>query len=152
MRVSAKVDYAVRGAIELAAAYGAKPIKAERLAQAQGIPVHYLENILAELRHARIVRSHRGTDGGFRLARAPESITVADIIRAVEGPLATVRGAPPESSVYPGVATALPRLWIAARHNLRAVMEQVTVADLARGELPASIELLARNPEDWVTR
>jgi Rrf2 family protein len=94
VRISAKVDYAVRAAIELAAAPDEKPICAERLATAQGIPVNFLENILGELRHAGIVRSHRGFDGGFRLARAADQVTIADIIRAVEGPLATVRGGP----------------------------------------------------------
>src|SRR5947199_7110021 len=104
MRISAKADYAVRAAIELAAAPDAKPVKAERVATVQGIPLNFLENILGELRHAGIVRSHRGADGGFRLARPADQITIADIIRAVEGPLATVRGGPPEESSYPGAA------------------------------------------------
>jgi Rrf2 family protein len=127
-------------------------VKAENVARAQAIPLHFLENILGELRNAGIVRSHRGPDGGFRLAKPPEAITIADIIRAVEGPLATVRGGPPEDSEYQGAATALPRVWIAVRHNLRAVMENVTIEDLVRGELPTHIERLAEHPEDWVTR
>lgn len=152
MRISAKADYAVRAAIELAAATDDKPVKAERIATNQEIPLNFLENILGELRHAGIVRSHRGADGGFRLARPAADVTVADIIRAVDGPLATVRGGPPEDSVYGGAASALPRVWIAVRKNLRSVVEHVTLADLASGRLPAKIERLANDPEAWVTR
>jgi Rrf2 family protein len=152
MRISAKVDYAVRAAVELAAAPDEKPIKAERIATNQDIPLNFLENILGELRHAGIVRSHRGADGGFRLARDADEITVADVIRAVEGPLATVRGGPPEESAYDGAASALSRVWIAVRKNLRSVVEHVTLADVASGELPAGIETLAADPEAWVTR
>ena len=94
MRISAKADYAVRAVAELAGADGEKPVKAERIATAQGIPLNFLENILGELRHAGIVRSHRGAEGGFRLAKPAEQVTVADVIRAVEGPLASVRGGP----------------------------------------------------------
>ncbi len=152
MRISAKADYAVRAVVELAAAGGEKPIKAERLATAQEIPLNFLENILGELRHAGIVRSHRGAEGGFRLARPAEQMTVADIIRAVEGPLASVRGAPPEDTAYLGAAESLPRVWIAVRANLRQVVEQVTVADIAAGHLPAAVDRLAEDPEAWVTR
>jgi Rrf2 family protein len=152
VRISAKADYAVRAAVELAAATDEKPIKAERVAAAQGIPLNFLENILGELRHAGIVRSHRGADGGFRLAKPADQITVADVMRAVEGPLATVRGGPPEESAYPGAAEALPRVWIAVRKNLRGVVEQVTLADVASGELPKTIDKLAEDPEAWVTR
>jgi Rrf2 family protein len=152
MRISAKADYAVRAVAELAAADGEKPVKAERIANAQGIPLNFLENILGELRHAGIVRSHRGAEGGFRLARAADQITIADIIRAVEGPLASVRGGPPEDSHYPGAAEALPRVWIAVRSNLRSVVEHVTVADVASGALPKSIDKLAEDPEAWITR
>jgi Rrf2 family protein len=152
MRISAKADYAVRAAVELAAVTDDKPVKAERIATTQEIPLNFLENILGELRHAGIVRSHRGADGGFRLARAADDVTVADVIRAVEGPLATVRGGPPEESAYGGAAGALPRVWIAVRKNLRSVVEQVTLADVASGELPAKIERLADDPEAWVTR
>src|SRR5438270_6637082 len=152
MRISAKVDYAVRAAVELAATADEKPVKAESIATAQGIPLNFLENILGELRHAGIVRSHRGAEGGFRLARAPEQVTVADIIRAVEGPLASVRGGPPEETAYPGAAEVLPRVWIAVRANLRKVVEHVTVADVAGGRLPTAIDRLAEDPESWVTR
>ena len=152
MRISAKADYAVRAAVELAAATGEKPVKAERIATAQQIPLNFLENILGELRHSGIVRSHRGAEGGFRLAKPAEEITIADVIRAVEGPLASVRGGPPEQSAYPGASEALPRVWIAVRANLRAVVEHVTVADVAGGKLPKAIEKLAENPEAWTTR
>jgi Rrf2 family protein len=152
MRISAKADYAVRAAVELAAATDDKPVKAERIATAQGIPLNFLENILGELRHAGIVRSHRGAEGGFRLARAPSEVSVADIIRAVEGPLASVRGGPPEESAYAGPAATLPRVWIAVRANLRKVVENVTVADIAAGHLPRGIDKLAEDPEAWVTR
>jgi Rrf2 family protein len=152
VRISAKADYAVRAAVELAAAPDEKPVKAERIATAQGIPLNFLENILGELRHSGIVRSHRGAEGGFRLAKPANEITIADIIRAVEGPLASVRGGPPEDSHYPGAATALPRVWIAVRANLRKVVEHVTVADIASGALPKGIDRLAEDPEAWITR
>jgi Rrf2 family protein len=152
VRISAKADYAVRAAAELAAATGEKPMKAEQIATVQGIPLNFLENILGELRHAGIVRSQRGADGGFRLARAAEEVTVADVIRAVEGPLATVRGAPPEESSYPGAAGELVRVWIAVRKSLRNVVEEVTLADLAGARLPRAVARLAEDPEAWVTR
>ncbi len=152
MRISAKADYAVRAAVELAGSTGEKPVKAERIATAQEIPLNFLENILGELRHAGIVRSHRGADGGFRLAKPADEVTIADIIRAVEGPLASVRGGPPEETSYPGTSAALPRVWIAVRANLRQVVEHVTVADVANGSLPAAIDKLAEDPEAWVTR
>jgi Rrf2 family protein len=152
MRISAKADYAVRAAVELAAAPDEKPVKAERIAAAQEIPLNFLENILGELRHAGIVRSHRGAEGGFRLSKAPDQVTIADIIRAVEGPLASVRGGPPEETSYPGTSEALPRVWIAVRANLRKVVEHVTVSDVATGKLPPPIEKLARDPEAWITR
>ncbi len=155
MRISAKADYAVRAAIELAAAAAVadrKAVPAERIATSQGIPLNFLEHILSDLRIAGVVRSQRGTDGGYRLARAAHEITIADIIRAVEGPLATVRGGKPEEAEYPGVASQLPRVWIAVRKNLRNVVEHVTVADVASAHLPDSINVLADDPEAWVTR
>lgn len=152
MRISAKADYAVRAAVELAATPDERPIKAERIATNQEIPLNFLGNILGDLRTAGIVRSYRGADGGFRLARAPAQVTVADVIRAVDGPLATVRGAPPENSAYDGAASALSRVWIAVRKNVRSVVEHVTLADLASGQLPARIDRLADDPEAWVTR
>ncbi len=152
MRISAKADYAVRAAVELAAATDDKPVKAERIATAQDIPLNFLENILGELRHAGIVRSHRGAEGGFRLAKPADELTIADVIRAVEGPLASVRGGRPEDVDYAGSAEPLQRGWIAVRASLRAVAERVTLADLASGELPAHVRELADDPEAWVTR
>jgi Rrf2 family protein len=152
VRISAKADYAVRAAVELAASSGEKPVKAERIATAQEIPLNFLENILGELRHSGIVRSQRGAEGGFMLAKPADKITVADVMRAVEGPLASVRGAPPEEATYGGAAGALPRVWIAVRANLRGVVENVTLADIAAGRIPAKINRLAEDPEAWVTR
>jgi Rrf2 family protein len=151
MRISARADYAMRAAAELAAA-GGGPVKGEALATAQGIPPKFLENILGDLRHARLVRSQRGAEGGYWLARPAEEITVADIVRAVEGPLATVRGEAPESVAYSGAAEPLQEVWIAVRKNLRDVVERVTLADIAAGRLPSAIAALARDPEAWVTR
>jgi Rrf2 family protein len=153
VRISAKADYAVRAAVELAGASDSqKPVKAERIATAQGIPLNFLENILGELRHSGIVRSQRGADGGFMLAKPADKITVADVMRAVEGPLASVRGGPPEEAEYGGAAGTLPRVWIAVRANLRGVVENVTLADIAGGKLPGKIDKLAEDPEAWVTR
>jgi Rrf2 family protein len=151
MRISARADYAVRAAVELAAA-GEGPTKGEAIAQAQGIPLKFLENILGDLRHSGIVRSQRGAEGGYWLARPADQITVADVIRAVEGPLASVRGGPPEEVAYAGAAEPLARVWIAVRASLRSVVERVTLADVAAGQLPARISKLAEDPEAWVTR
>ena len=129
MRISSKADYAVRAAIELAAVDHESPLGAERIATTQGIPLNFLENILSELRTAGLVRSQRGAEGGYSLARNAHEITIADIIRAVEGPLAGVRGARPEDAAYPGAAHQLPRVWIAVRKNLRNVVEHVTIAE-----------------------
>jgi Rrf2 family protein len=148
MRISAKVDYAVRAAIELAAA-GGDPIKGEAIADAQDIPLKFLENILLELRHNGLVQSQRGADGGYWLARPPEEVKLADVIRAVEGPLANVRGARPESVQYAGPAARLQDVWIAMRANLRGVLEEVTLADVAAGELPAAIADIASAPGAW---
>jgi Rrf2 family protein len=148
MRVSAKADYAVRAAVELAAA-DSPPVKGESISQAQEIPLKFLENILGELRHAGIVRSQRGTEGGYWLARPPEEITLADVIRAVEGPLASVRGSSAETLKYEGTAKPLGKVWVAVRANLRTVLESVTLADVASGELPALIEELTTDPAVW---
>ncbi|HWF72728.1 MAG TPA: Rrf2 family transcriptional regulator [Solirubrobacteraceae bacterium] len=152
MRISAKAEYAVRAAVELAAATGDKPVKAERLATAQEIPLNFLENILGELRHAGVVRSQRGAEGGFRLAKPAAEVTIADVIRAVDGPLASIRGGPPENVTYNGAAAPLPNVWIAVRASLRGVLERVTLADVAADKLPANVIKLAQDPEAWVTR
>jgi Rrf2 family protein len=151
VRISAKADYALRAVSELAAA-GGGPVKGDRLSTAQAIPAKFLENILAGLRQSGIIRSQRGADGGYWLARPAEEITVADVMRAVDGPLATVRGHRPEDVDYTGAAEQLQRVWIAVRHNLREVVETVTVADLATGRLPKRVERMAADPEAWVTR
>ena len=135
--------------IELAAA-DEGPVKGERIAQAQEIPLKFLENILGDLRQAGLVRSQRGVEGGYWLARDADEITVAEVVRAVEGPIANVRGVGPEQVTYAGSAERLREVWIAVRANLRAVLEQVTIADVARGELPASIEELASDPDAWL--
>src|SRR5438477_13051747 len=150
MRISAKVDYAVRAAIELAAA-GGEPIKGEQIADAQEIPLKFLENILGELKHTGIVASRRGAEGGYWLARPADEVSLADIIRAVEGPLANVRGARPEDLEYRGAAESLKQVFIAMRANLRAVLEEVTLADVAAGELPASVLALTDDPDAWVS-
>ena len=151
MRISAKVDYAIRAAAELAAA-GGGPVKGTQLATAQDIPQKFLENILADLRQAGIVRSQRGAEGGYWLAKEADDVSLADIIRAVEGPLASVRGQRPEDVDYPGAAAELQRVWIAVRTNLRSVVEHVTLADLAGSTLNDEVQRLADDPESWVTR
>lgn len=148
MRISAKEDYAIRGVIELAAADGAT-VKREHIAERQGIPAPFLENILLDLKRGEIVEAIRGADGGFRLARPASEIAVADVIRTVSGPLATVRGQRPTAVEYAGTAQSLQELWIAVRASLRSVLETVTIADLARGELPARIRKIAAGPNAW---
>jgi Rrf2 family protein len=150
MRVSAKADYAVRAAIELAGA-GEGPVKGELISQAQEIPLNFLENILGELKHAGLVRSQRGMEGGYWLARPPEDITVADVIRAVEGPLASVRGAAPEELRYAGRSEPLREVWIAVRANLRSVLEVVTLADIATDNLPRPVADVTKDPQAWLT-
>jgi len=151
MRVTAKADYAVRAAIELAGASEAAPRKADSVATAQGIPLSFLENILNQLKSAGIVRSQRGPEGGWWLLRDPATLSLADVIRAVEGPLASVRGERPEHLHYAGSAAPLQDVWIALRANIREVLEQVTVAQLSSGELPAAVIALARAPEAWTS-
>ena len=148
MRVSAKVDYALRAALELAAA-GEGPTKGEQISQAQDIPLKFLENILLELRHGGLVQSQRGAEGGYWLARPAEEIKLADVIRAVEGPLANVRGSRPETVEYAGPAAKLQDVWIALRANMRAVLEELTLADVASGELPPEIAEITARPEAW---
>ena len=149
MRLSARADYALRAAIELAAAQDGH-VTAEQLAQAQNIPGKFLETILTHLRRSNIVRSQRGPDGGFWLARPAAEISLADIIRAIDGQLLGVRGERPENVSYPGVAEPLQRVWIALRANERAVLETVTLADIVSGKLPDAIQLLIDSPQAWV--
>jgi Rrf2 family protein len=152
MRTTAKADYAVRAAIELASAGAGDPVKAEHIAEAQSIPLNFLENILAELRRAGIVESRRGAAGGYLLGRPAEEISLADVIRAVEGPLANVRGVRPESIEYEGSAERLRDVWVALRASVRAVLEQVTLADVAKGELPPHVTELTQATDAWLRR
>lgn len=147
MRVTAKVDYAVRALAELAAAPGGGLVKGEALATRQHIPLNFLENILRELRRAGIVRAVRGADGGYQLARPADEVAVADVVRAVEGPLAAVQGVRPDEVRYEGAAAALSEVWIALRASIRNVLERVTIADIARGELPSDVAALAADPD-----
>jgi Rrf2 family protein len=150
VRISAKADYAVRAMAELAASPPGQPVKAEALAASQDIPRNFLDNILSELRAAGLVRTLRGPEGGSMLGRPAKQITVAEVLRAVEGPLAAVRGVRPEELEYPGAAAHLPDVWVAVRANLRGVLEGVTLADLAAGKLPAAVARLAKNPDAWL--
>jgi Rrf2 family protein len=157
MRITAKVDYAVRAVAELAAAQAEggdrrTPMKGEGIASAQGIPPRFLESILAELRRSGIIGSQRGSDGGYWLARPAAEISVADVIRAVEGPLADDHGAPPDEVAYGGAATELQRVWIATRVALREVLETTSVGDIAQGTLPPSVAALAARPDGWARR
>ena len=149
MRVSAKADYALRAAIELASA-GDGPTKGEAISRAQQIPLKFLENILVELRHAGIVRSQRGVEGGYWLARPAEDVSLAEVIRAVEGPIANVRGLGPHEVEYPAPAGRLQEVWIAVRASLRNVLESVTLAHVASGELPAAVAALTVDADAWL--
>ena len=148
VRVSAREDYAIRAALELATA-DTTPVKRDQIAAAQDIPTSFLENILLDLKRAEIVATQRGPDGGFRLARPAEAISIADVVRAVSGPLATVRGVRPQSIAYRGSAEPLRDVWVALRANIRSVLEDVTLADLAAGKLPAAIERITRDRKAW---
>jgi Rrf2 family protein len=152
MRVSAKADYAVRAAVELAALDDGATLTTEQIAERQDIPPLFLQKILHELRRAKIVTSLRGREGGHRLARAPKQISVADVLRVIDGPLANVHGDAPEDIAYRGAAEPLQHVWIALRTNMREVLEKVTLADIAGARLPKRVETLAKNPESWVTR
>jgi Rrf2 family protein len=150
VRVSAKTDYALRAALELAAAPDDKPVKGERIATAQAIPLRFLENILMQLRHAGLVDSRRGAEGGYRLARPATEVTLADVIRAIDGPLAGVSGVRPEALGFNGVAEPMRDVWIAVRASLRGVLEQVTLAEVVAGELPANVRTLVADEDAWV--
>ena len=153
MRVSASLDYALRAMVELAAASPpGRPVKADEIAASQAIPSRFLAQLLAELRRAHLVRSGRGYAGGYWLAVSPTEITVADIARVIDGPLADVHGMSPELFVPPGVAAPTKELWIAVRAALRSVMERVTIADLAAGTLPPSVAALLDDPDAWIRR
>lgn len=149
MRVSAKSDYALRALIEMAAAGSNEPVSAEELGRRQQIPQGFLQSILADLRRAGVVTSQRGQYGGWRLARPAASVSVAEVVRAVDGPLVSVHGDRPEAVAYNEVADALQLVWIAARAALRDVLEKVTIDDLARREPPQTVLDLTRGEEAW---
>ena len=143
MRISAKSDYAIRAMAELAATYDDSAVKAEDIANAQDIPLNFLLGILRELRNGKLVRSVRGREGGYMLSRPPAEISLADVIRVVDGPLANVRDLSLSELSYPGAATSLRDVWMAVRGSLREVLENVSVADLASGRLPKHVRTLA---------
>jgi Rrf2 family protein len=150
VRVSAKTDYAIRAALELAAAADDRPVKGEQIATAQAIPLRFLENILMQLRHAGLVESRRGADGGYRLARPAADVTLADVIRAIDGPLAGVGGARPETLGFDGVAAPMKDVWIAVRASLRNVLERVTLAEVVAGELPGHVREMLADEDAWL--
>jgi Rrf2 family protein len=152
VRVSAKVDYALRAAVELAALEDEWPVKGERLAAGQEIPLRFMENILGELRQAGIVASKRGAEGGYLLARPPADIALADVIRAVDGPLANIGGLRPDQLSYEGTATPMKEVWIAVRSSLRSVLEHTSLADVAGGELPSAVTDATGDPDAWAWR
>lgn len=151
MQISAKVDYAVRALVVLAAAEGT-PMSGSAIAIAESLPAKFLDGILAELRRSGLVLSRRGSLGGYQLARPANSISLADVFRAIDGPLAEVRGERPEQTSYDGVAHALQGVWIAVRATLRSVLERTTIADVATGHLPRHVQQLIDDPDSWIAR
>jgi len=153
VRISAKTDYAIRAVVEMAAAApDGHLVKAEAVADAQQIPLRFLLGILNELRHAGIVDSRRGVEGGYRLAKPADEIAIADIIRAIDGPLANVAGVRPDALRLAGSAAPLQDVWVSLRSSIRAVLEHVTVADVASGELPADVVALTQTADAWAPR
>jgi Rrf2 family protein len=152
MRLSARVDYALRAVVELAAAAPGpgRPVTADALAQAQGIPPKFLESILLQLRRGGVVNAQRGPEGGYWLARPAREISLADVIRVIDGPLANVRGHRPETLGYQGAAQSLQEVWIALRASEREILELVSVADVAAASLPGRVRELAADPRAWV--
>src|SRR5665213_1320532 len=151
MQISAKVDYAVRALLALSL-HPAGRVSGAALAETQGLPSKFLEGILAELRRSSIVVSSRGSDGGYRLARPASEITIADVFRAIDGPLAEVRGERPEQTSYDGVAQSLQSVWVAVRASLRSVLEQTTLQDVASNHLPRHVQRLVDDPDAWKAR
>ena len=152
MYISARVDYATRALLTLAAAPEGAPLKGDDVAAAQGLPTKFVENILGDLRRAGFVASQRGNTGGYRLARPARDIVLADVFRALEGPLAEVRGSRPDEVSYTGDSAHLQSVWIAVRAALRMVLESVTIADVASGKLPRRVARLVDDPDSWAPR
>jgi Rrf2 family protein len=151
VKVTAKAEYAVRAMLELTTTEDGL-LKGERIARSQGIPLKFLENILVDLRHADLVHAQRGAEGGYRLAREPEAITLGEVIRAVEGPLASVRGEPPERMAYEGSSENLRKVWVAVRASLRSVLDDLTLADVVADRMPEHIRRLTEAPDAWLRR
>ncbi|MEV6810707.1 Rrf2 family transcriptional regulator [Micromonospora sp. NPDC051296] len=151
MQISARGDYAVRAALSLAAAYPSL-LSTQTIAAEQDMPRKFLEAILADLRRAGIVRAQRGAEGGYALAQSPREVTIGAVLRAVEGPLAGVRGLRPEETHYDGVAQHLPGFWVAVRASLRRVVDEVSLADVVNGRLPAHVRRLTALPDAWEAR
>lgn len=151
MHVTARADYAVRAVVELASRHPATSTRQE-ISDRQDIPGKFCESILADLRRAGLLESARGAGGGYRLAADPADIRLADVIRAVEGPLAAVRGRPAEDTAYPGATTHLTTVWVAVRASLREVLEATTIGDVIAGTLPSHVLDLTRRPESWARR
>lgn len=163
MRIPAKADYAVRALVELAAISGVtpgaakseaavRPVSADKLAAAQQIAAPFLAGILSQLRLSGLVRSVRGPEGGFLLARPAREITIADVIRAIDGPLATLSGQFPDALDYPGAAAPLREVWVAVRASMRTVLEHTTIADVAAGKLPSVVRRLIADEDAWQRR
>ena len=150
--MTASVDYAVRAVLELAVRPAGERVKGEAIAQSQGLSFRFVERLLADLRRAGIVASQRGHDGGYWLARPAEEITVADVIRAVEGPLANIHESAPEDLHYDGAAERLRDVWVAVRANLRGILEEATLAEVSQGNLPWRIDAILNDPEAWIKR
>src|SRR3954453_7727995 len=151
MYISAKVDYATRALLLLAASDGTA-MRGEEIATAQGLPVRFVENTLVDLKRAGLVTSHRGVDGGYRLGRAPKDISVADVIRALEGPLAEVHGLRPDQRSYEGPAEHLQDVWVALRAAMRLVLESTTLDRILTGKLPPPVAKLVADPDAWEPR
>jgi Rrf2 family protein len=151
MHISARGDYAVRAAVALAAAHPGT-VSAQAVAAEQDMPRKFLETILADLRRAGLVNSTRGVDGGYTLARPPGEIKVGDVLRAVDGPLAAVRGLRPEQASYTGTAVHLQDLWIAVRASVRRVLDEVSLAEVVKGRLPAHVRKLISDSAAWQSR
>lgn len=152
VHISAKVDYAIRVLLALAAAPDGTPMRGERLAVSQGLPVKFVENTLVELRRAGVVTSQRGAEGGYQLALPPDEIALATVFRILDGPLAAVRGQRPEDVVYEGAAAHLQDVWVAVRSAVRSVLEEVTLEDVLRGALPPTVTALLAEPDAWERR
>ncbi|WP_320064835.1 Rrf2 family transcriptional regulator [Micromonospora sp. RTGN7] len=151
MQISARGDYAVRAALSLTTAYPSL-MSTQAIAAEQDMPRKFLEAVLADLRRAGLVRAQRGAEGGYTLARPPKEITIGAILRAVDGPLAGVRGRRPEETSYEGSAENLPRLWVAVRAAVRQVVDEVSLAEMASGRLPGHVRRLIARPDAWEPR